>query len=295
MSNEGRDLDYGCRSLLQKAVRRGQVDLARKVAFHLWEAGFVEWLRTRTAVILAEECWPLLGRWNAKAGIGEILELLGLAAGSVKEKDAFALEGLAWWVGEGGELGLPGNWKAEVGRFREKSEEGFWEWAKAQAEGEEQARLVVASERLSHRGEIGLAKASAWLGVRLGVPVVAAAKEPLALPLWVGLDKHTAQGKRALETAAWMAHEREAAVMRASFWVEGVKMNSVRESEVWHERRRISLKEEGLAEESASALWAKVQPHFLSALRGELAAFTTHIESLEEPVIQEQQKQLGLF
>jgi len=295
MANEGRDLDYGCRSLLQKAVRRGQGELARKVAFHLWSDGFEEWLRTRTAVILAEECWPLLGRWEPKMGIAEILDSLGTAAGAVKNKDAIALEGLAYWVGEGEAVKLSKPWRSEIERFRAQSMEGFWEWAKANSENEEQARLVGAAERLSHRGEDGLAKASAWLAVRFGVPVVEAADAKLAMPLWVGLDKHTAEGKRALETGAWNAGLRDRLAMRASFWVEGVKLNMVADSELWRERQRMSLAEEGMDEASANEVWAKLQPHYLSALRGPLAAFTTHVESLKEPAVQADQKQLGLF
>lgn len=294
MSGE-RDLDYGCRSLLQKAVRRGQVSLTRKIAYHLWSQGFQEWLRTRTAVILAEECWPLLRYMTPKAEIGEILDCLGRAALAVKDKDAAALNGLAYWVGEGEEVRLSKPWLAEVSRFRAQSEEGFWEWAKAGSESEEQANLVAAAEKLAHRGEAGLAQSAAWLGVRFGVNEPEMAKTALGLPLWVGLDKHTGEGKRALESGAWTAGVREGQAMRASFWMEGVRTNEVKESEVWLERRRWSLAEEGMDEKSAGEVWAKVLPHYLSALRGSLAVFTTHVESLGEPVVAEQQKQLGLF
>jgi hypothetical protein len=295
MGEQGRDLDYGCRSLLQKAVRRGQVELVRRVAWHLWQEGFQEWLRTRTAVILAEECWPLLGLMEPKAEIGEILDWLTQATMAVKEKDAGALEGLAGWVESGEEVTLSAPSRATVDEFRAKSGAGFWEWALQNAQNEEQAKGVVAAEKLSHRGEGGLAQAAAWLGLQQGVPEVVAAPERLALPLWVGLDKHTGQGKRALETGAWNAGVGLEQALRVSFWVEGVRCNQLQESELWREHKRLALAEAGLDEAGAGALWRKLQPHFLSALRGDLAAFSSHIESLVEPVLVEETKQLGFF
>ena len=50
-----------CRSLLQKAVRRGESDLVVKVVDHLYEIGDIRWLKQRVGVIIAEECWPLDG------------------------------------------------------------------------------------------------------------------------------------------------------------------------------------------------------------------------------------------
>jgi hypothetical protein len=53
-----------CRSLLQKAVRRGESDLVVKVVDHLYEIGDIRWLKQRVGVIIAEECWPLMGKWE---------------------------------------------------------------------------------------------------------------------------------------------------------------------------------------------------------------------------------------
>ncbi len=38
-----------CRSLLQKAVRRGESDLVVKVVDHLYEIGDIRWLKQRVA------------------------------------------------------------------------------------------------------------------------------------------------------------------------------------------------------------------------------------------------------
>ena len=54
--------DY--RSLLQKAVRRSNYALAGKVVDHLYEVNDAAWLKKRTGVIIAEECWPLMAKWE---------------------------------------------------------------------------------------------------------------------------------------------------------------------------------------------------------------------------------------
>ena len=47
-----------CRSLVQKAVRRGNSLLVEKVASHLYAIEDHAWLRQRVVVITYEECWP---------------------------------------------------------------------------------------------------------------------------------------------------------------------------------------------------------------------------------------------
>ena len=55
------DIDMRFRSLLQKAVRRGNVKLVFTTSALLESLSRKEknWFRNRTAVITFEECWPL--------------------------------------------------------------------------------------------------------------------------------------------------------------------------------------------------------------------------------------------
>ena len=52
------DTHQDCRSLLQKAVRRGNHTLVAKVVDHLYEIDDIKWLKRRVGVIIVEECWP---------------------------------------------------------------------------------------------------------------------------------------------------------------------------------------------------------------------------------------------
>ena len=59
MRRPNADTHQLCRSLLQKAVRRGCKDLVEATTRHLAEIGDYDWVRKRAAVITYEECWPL--------------------------------------------------------------------------------------------------------------------------------------------------------------------------------------------------------------------------------------------
>src|SRR5262245_39638861 len=69
MRKPGADTHQECRSLLQKAVRRGDEGLVGMVTCHLEKAGDAAWLRGRAAVITFEECWPLGGLLPQKADL----------------------------------------------------------------------------------------------------------------------------------------------------------------------------------------------------------------------------------
>ena len=53
------------RSLLQKAVRRGDVGLVEKVISYLIGVGDRNWLKKRLIIIAYEECWPLATEINS--------------------------------------------------------------------------------------------------------------------------------------------------------------------------------------------------------------------------------------
>ena len=60
-AKRGADIDARFRSLLQKSVRRGNIELVFIVSALIQSLTFREknWFRNRAAVITFEECWPL--------------------------------------------------------------------------------------------------------------------------------------------------------------------------------------------------------------------------------------------
>ena len=88
-----------CRSLIQKAVRRGNRTLVAKVVDHLYEINDIKWLKQRVGVIIVEECWPLIAEWELPKKLEEqqaaIRDVLSRAAVCAKFKDATGLGSLA--------------------------------------------------------------------------------------------------------------------------------------------------------------------------------------------------------
>ena len=85
-----------CRSLLQKAVRRGCPELVECTAAHLFDINDKSWLRQRTAVITFEECWQIAVSWNYSPELVDIIDHLSSAAKVVKNKQAAGLGSLAY-------------------------------------------------------------------------------------------------------------------------------------------------------------------------------------------------------
>ena len=122
-----------CRSLLQKAVRRGCVSLIPKVVNHLVEVGDLDWLRNRVGVITFEECWPLGIRLSGKSGIQDIVQILSEVAICSKQKDAAGLGAMAYELFKGdfsviSDLRVDRPIKIVAEAISRPKE--FWEWAK---------------------------------------------------------------------------------------------------------------------------------------------------------------------
>src|ERR1035437_9076117 len=83
--------DQVMRSLLQKAVRRGNTEMVNSVLQYFLQTVQDKWLRNRLAVITTEECWSYLNEVNYSSLIHHYNQLTT----SIKNKDAAGLGSLA--------------------------------------------------------------------------------------------------------------------------------------------------------------------------------------------------------
>lgn len=79
------------RSLLQKAVRRGDLVVTELTIQYLLDQGDKAWLRDRLFVIAYEECWPLASQVQIKDILGEYVKI----ASKIKNKNVWGLAKLA--------------------------------------------------------------------------------------------------------------------------------------------------------------------------------------------------------
>ena len=275
-----------CRSLLQKAVRRGDVELTRRLTEHLFTAGDRAWLRQRVAVIVCEECWPLGAELNTLtrdfASVSAVLERV---AAYPKYKDAAGLGAMAYALAEG-ETTVCSDpaFDAQIRIIKQAIErpEAFWDWVAVQAHSSDQQQLVEAARRGHRRGgwpwDRAFMQAAAYLAVIDGLPERQALPTvPLACPVWVGIDKHTPAGKIALRQAATQLRIPPRQLAWASFYFESARVNADL-SGVWFRHETAwRLRQVGLTYDAASELWQRAWPRVYELLTSEAATLTAHL------------------
>jgi len=105
------DIDVRYRSLLQKAVRRGNADLVYTTSAMIESLGPREkgWFTPHAAIITFEECWPLGAELAFNKRFHSKVATLIKVAGSTKARDAGGLGKLAHdlWEGDQSVLSTP--------------------------------------------------------------------------------------------------------------------------------------------------------------------------------------------
>src|SRR5688572_13096217 len=88
--------DPRMRSLLQKAARRGCVEVVDRVSAYLTQIGDTTWLRSRSVVITFEESWPLAESLHLDRTFISKLSALRRVARASKQKDSAGLGSLGF-------------------------------------------------------------------------------------------------------------------------------------------------------------------------------------------------------
>ena len=287
--------DQGCRSLLQKAVRRGNGALAVSVAEHLYEIGDGTWLKKRVGVIIAEECWPLMVEWelpkDVKGQQPAVKKMLGQAALSTKFKDAAGLGSLAYEFSEGDSSVLTGSeddYHIRLIAAAVKNPGKYWEWAAGQCSAEPVARLVARAESAYKKGgwpwDKAFIQAAAYLAITDGLPEPPLCPTSKAeFPFWVALDKHTPQGKTVLRKVSAKTGIPWKQLGWISFYCESGHVDNATPSPWWNREVEWRLRKVGLFYDEAQKMWAKVKPIFVELLQDEAEMLQQRIGSRVSP------------
>jgi hypothetical protein len=168
------------RSLLQKAVRRGNEELTEKVVKYLTDVGDTIWLRNRFPIIVFEECWTYTGLSYS------------ILSRTVKNKNAAGLGALAVKNNTSDDLAI-----RAVARGIDNPVK-FWEWARSNDSNKHIIETAFsASKRSVSPEDKAMMFAAAYLAVKCPLPeiqVIEPNNDP-NFPYWIAIDKHTGRGR----------------------------------------------------------------------------------------------------
>ncbi len=278
-----------CRSLLQKAVRRGNHTLVAKVVDHLYEIDDIKWLKRRVGVIIVEECWPLIGEWELPQKKEEqcaaIRDVLSRASIYAKFKDAAGLGSLAYALSEGDNSVLIGSDEdADIKHISAaiQREKEYWEWIVSQCSSDSANRLVERASVAYRKGgwpwDMAFIQAAAYLAVIDGLPKLQeGSKGESKFPFWVALDKHTPQGKTALSKTAKETGFPWRQLNWVSFYCESGLVHNLTPSRWWDREVKWRLGKVGLSLDEAKSMWTKARPVFMELLQDESKRLEQHI------------------
>jgi hypothetical protein len=300
-----RDIEARFRSLLQKAVRRGNVELVLTASAYLENLVARErnWFRNRAAVITFQECWPLGAHLVFTKKYHSKVAALVQVTRMQKARDAAGLGALAHALVNGDPSvyeGTPDDRHIRIIANAIRRPEDFWKWLAQHISAGAPRELIDNALRFRNTGrprDRAVLQAAAYLAATGEIPLVQAV-DPNAsgFPYWIAFDAHTPEGKRVLNDIARDLHLSYRQLEWSFFYFEGSVTNAAVTSKWWDWHCRWHFRKIGLSVDEAPLLWEPVKPQLQAALdeearqlHRELYAWKlTHrdrIESLKKKVI----------
>lgn len=258
------------RSLLQKAVRRGNENVIEKVFKYLLLNDNKAWLMKRLVVMGYEECWTYADKLNIKCSSYNLLEQYKTLSRTIKNKNADGLADLARKLNEYETSALVGN-ENEKNAIQSvanalKYPDEFWEWIKSESSYQknkfriEQAKGDV--KRKTITDDSSMMYAAAYLAVKYPIPetLITEPDNSEDFPYWIAVDKHTSIGRDKYLDACKEIDLLPVRGMNLGFYLEGGVCNKVEHSPFWDHMVNWYLNHIGYTIEEAKEKWEKLKP-----------------------------------
>lgn len=265
--------DQISRSLLQKAVRRGDCDLVLKSLALIIENNDVDWLCKRLAVIIYEECWTFGFETKLPNNIEDIVSELLIITKSIKNKNAAGLGSLAYELSQGDNSILnfiTDNKPVRIIAEAIKKPNLFWEWIRSNEMNNENFKFIAISEQSYRKASWPWDKAfciaGSYLSVFDKIPIRKESSIKVECPIWVGIDKHTPEGKVAIDYAAEKLGVNTHVARWLNFYFEGALSNENTKSYWWDAEVSWRLQKLRLDYNSGFEIWNKLRPHVVDFL-----------------------------
>ncbi len=266
------------RSLLQKAVRRGNIDLVFTTSCLLESLGPKDknWYRHQTAIITFEECWPLGTALIFNKKFHSKVAALIRVTRAAKARDATGLGYLAYAFSLGDETVLTGtadDKAVKIVASAIRRPDDFWQWIGWQKTAAAEKSLIANAARFKNAGlahDKAVIQAAAYLAATGQLPPVTDSQpqEP-KFPYWVVFDNHTAEGRRVLRDIARDLHISLPQLEWTHFYFEGALTNQEKSSKWWDRHCQWHFKKIGLVPAEAHLLWDPAKVQVMDALAQE--------------------------
>jgi len=269
-------------SLLQKAVRRGHVDVVEMVVKYLLNLGDTKWLHNRLPIMVYEECWPV----GNSITQSNILEQYIALSSTVKNKDASGLATLATKLHEG-------NWKALRGTKEQRdaitsvknaidNPDAFWKWARDNGVGHigriNAAKATVT--KANFETDKAMMYAAAYFAAKDEVPLTTNA-QPLNspnFPYWIAFDKHTDYGREVISEAAQKIDIYPSRARQLAFYLEGAVCNEITNSPYWQLAKDWQMEKMGYTYSQANIIWEQLKPVIIELTKKKVEELKDRIE-----------------
>jgi hypothetical protein len=266
------------RSLLQKAVRRGNVDLVFTTSAFLESlaSAHKNWYLTQTAIITFEECWPLGTELIFNKKFHSKVAALIRVARSAKARDATGLGYLAYALSQGDTSVLDDTADDKAIKIVANAiqrPDDFWQWITWQKTTAAEKILIDNALRFKKAGlphDQAVIQAAAYLTVTGQLSRIEAGQpsDP-KFPYWVVFDNHTPEGRRVLGDIARDLHISLAQLEWTYFYYEGALANGEISSKWWDRHCQWHFKKIELAADEAHLLWDPARVQVVEALTAE--------------------------
>ena len=278
-------------SLIQKAVRRGNVELVEKVFKYLIDIkGQRHWLKNRLAVIGYEECWPYANTINFNCNDYELLQQYKAFACKVKNKDCDGFAYLANKLNEWENTALRGDNIQREGIQRVadamKDDTKFWKWIEQQSLYSKHQQRIEAARQAMKRSwdDRAIMFAAAYLSVTYDIPPVEeiGPNNNPNFPFWVAIDKHTNEGKEIIRTACEKIGLMPKRGQFITFYFAGALCNKVQDMPFFDLMKEYKIERMGYTQEEVLEFWLKLRPHIIEMSKVDVDLMVKRINTVKK-------------
>lgn len=294
------------RSLLQKAVRRGNIETLKKCFFYLLNNGDQDWLRKRLFVIIFEEASNYSLNINFENKPEYILKQYLELSSLVKNKNSCSLGILSYYLSEGDKSVFWNLNKEEIKHINNishaiKRPKDFWNWAINESKNNFKKSNFLNNayssfKKVSWPWDKAFIIGAAYLSLFEDIYELNYSKKIIDLPSWVGIDKHTAIGKNAIKSIAYKNNINEEILLYLSFHFEGSICNEISENSYWLEKEiNWNFKKLNLDYNQGKKIWENILPQLINTLKKENDLINHELNSIDTNISLTNLEQMKLF